>query len=137
MTTNSTMPEATPAEAPEAPEPTALPHHGRRWHPARGRAAVTVRKARVVRCLRVIAADPALKTDTRLALMELITSINADLSYGIEEAAEALSIGPTKMTKLLNKGEVAGFHVGDRRLVAIADIESYVAEQIAREGLRA
>ena len=48
------------------------------------------------------------------------------LAVSVEEAAEQLSIGRTMAYDLIRQGELPSIKIGQRRLVARADLESYV-----------
>jgi len=45
------------------------------------------------------------------------------LAYGIEEAAEALDIGISKMYGLIREGQVPIVKIGHRTLVRVSDLE--------------
>lgn len=48
--------------------------------------------------------------------------------YGVEQAAEWLSVSPAMVGKLLRSGALRGVKVGARTCVAAAELDRYVAE---------
>jgi len=53
--------------------------------------------------------------------------MHTPLVVDLTEAAEILRLGRTKLYELLNAGELPSFKVGARRLIAVQDLEAYVA----------
>ena len=47
-------------------------------------------------------------------------------AYSVNETAEALSLGKTKLYELLQSGEIPTFNVGKKRLIAATDLERFV-----------
>jgi excisionase family DNA binding protein len=55
----------------------------------------------------------------------------APLALSPTEAARILGCGRTKLYELLTSGEIKSFHLGRRRLIRLAAIESWIAEREA------
>lgn len=47
-------------------------------------------------------------------------------AYPVEEAAELLSLGRSKLYQEIKDGRIHSFKVGKRRLIAAADLDAYV-----------
>jgi excisionase family DNA binding protein len=58
------------------------------------------------------------------------------LTYTINEAAYALSIGRSTVYELINTGQLPSFTIGARRLIARSDVEEYVERQSGAAALR-
>lgn len=53
------------------------------------------------------------------------------LALTVEEAAESLGIGRTKMWELLQAGTIRSFRVGVQRRISVRDLEAWIAAQPA------
>jgi excisionase family DNA binding protein len=51
------------------------------------------------------------------------------LAVSIEEAAESLGIGRTKMWELVQAGSIRSFRVGVQRRISVKDLEAWVEAQ--------
>lgn len=51
----------------------------------------------------------------------------------IEEAAECLGIGRSKIYDLMTNGELASIKIGARRLVAVSSVSDYIRLQLGQE----
>jgi excisionase family DNA binding protein len=51
------------------------------------------------------------------------------LAYSIDEAAARLRIGRTKLYAEIAAGELASFHIGDRRLITPEALQQYLARK--------
>lgn len=51
------------------------------------------------------------------------------LTYTINEAAHALSVGRSTVYELINAGDLPSFTIGSRRLIARIDVENYVDDR--------
>lgn len=51
------------------------------------------------------------------------------VAYGIEEAAEAMGLGVTSFSALVQSGEIPSFRVGRRRLIKKSDLLNWVDSQ--------
>ena len=60
-----------------------------------------------------------------------MTASAAPLAVSPGEAARILGCGRTKLYELLASGEIKSFHLGRRRLVRLAAIEAWIADQEA------
>ena len=52
-------------------------------------------------------------------------------AVSINEACEALGVSRTTMWRLLTAGELGSFHVGRRRLIAVDELDRFIAERQA------
>ena len=55
------------------------------------------------------------------------TTSGSDLLFSLDQAAEVLRIGRTKMFEILASGDLPTRYLGRRRVVLRADLEAYVA----------
>jgi excisionase family DNA binding protein len=53
------------------------------------------------------------------------------LALSMDEAAEALGVRRTTVTKLVYRGDLPSFKIGARRLVAEADLVRFVERRVA------
>ena len=54
-------------------------------------------------------------------------------AYSINETAEVLSLGRSKLYQLLQSGEIPSFYVGRKRLVAADDCQRFVQSRREQE----
>lgn len=52
--------------------------------------------------------------------------MDTKLTYTVDEAAKAISIGRVKFYELLNKGEVKAVKIGSRTVIRADDLKAYV-----------
>jgi excisionase family DNA binding protein len=62
--------------------------------------------------------------------------VSERLLVSTAEAAQRLGIGRTLLWRLLQTGELPSMHIGDRRLIAVADLEAFVERQREAVGVR-
>ncbi|CAB4583168.1 MAG: helix-turn-helix domain-containing protein [Actinobacteria bacterium] len=60
-------------------------------------------------------------------------SLPTPLAFGLDDAAQMLGIGRTKLRELIASGKLPSFQVGRRRLVSEADLREFVEAQQRRD----
>jgi excisionase family DNA binding protein len=55
------------------------------------------------------------------------------LALSPEQAAQALGVSRVTLWRMVRRGEIKTFHVGRRRLVPVAVLEAFIAEQVELE----
>ncbi len=57
------------------------------------------------------------------------------MALSVEEAAEALGLGRTKIFELVSGGQLRSIKVGRRRLVPVSALEQFVSQRLIEEEL--
>jgi excisionase family DNA binding protein len=55
------------------------------------------------------------------------------LALSVEEAAEALGLGRTKVFELVSGGQLRSIKVGRRRLVPVSALEQFITQRLIEE----